>query len=340
VDAKAAAIAYQEGRIDSATLATSILPLIARFARATANRMGRGVEADDLAQEVWLLLEKSILGKYDPSYPLEPFLLEYTRRVGMSLRRSWNETLLLDQDTQDLRKAANGASNEHTAFEGDEDFLASSAFFHRDGSTEIDETEIDKSIALERIRQLLYTEKQMKSTEKNPMLMPGVTLRGVSTADKPKLPNPERRQPRAKKLLPDHQELNDIHNELGWRQQEFADELGIGVPRLVSYLYGKTNTVPADIMEKARALYQQEKEAAATARGKFDGRKMADILVEWAEKLDLPYDDNAALAAVTGATVPTVTRWKKENSRPSIQGLLRYEHRVLEEVEKRKKKAS
>jgi len=61
---------------------------------------------------------------------------------------------------------------------------------------------------------------------------------------------------------------------------------------------------------------------------KFDGLDMPIILQGWARALDVDYEDNRQLAALLGTSIPTLTRWKKNLTRPSLQSLVFHEHMV------------
>ncbi|MBK6742539.1 MAG: helix-turn-helix transcriptional regulator [Hydrogenophilales bacterium] len=146
--------------------------------------------------------------------------------------------------------------------------------------------------------------------------------------ENPRLPRIEKKPPTPRKLAPEQQELIDIRKQCNLSQAQFADELGIGVPRLSSYEHGRTGSIPEWIMQAARALAQNQGLAQEQAQKRFAGLDMPEILTRWGERLDVPYEDNRRLAALLGTTVPTLTRWKNGLTRPRLQSLLFHEQMV------------
>jgi DNA-binding transcriptional regulator YiaG len=127
-------------------------------------------------------------------------------------------------------------------------------------------------------------------------------------------------------LSKEQQELVDIKNTLGLRHQDFAIMLDIGLPRLSSYTYGRTATVPPEIMKTARQLLAENSRTSMQIRKKFS-RPMSEILDEWAEKLGTRSD--VQLAALLGVVSMTINRWKRNETRPDLSALSRYD-RIVE----------
>jgi transcriptional regulator with XRE-family HTH domain len=273
-----------------------------------------------------LVFHRKIAIKFNPEYPIEPILLECARRIGLSMKCSRHETP--ETDMSDPHSTEN-------VFRLEDQLL-----------TELDESEIERRIALEKIEEQLYTHQEIIPKMSNTMLMPGLSF-GDHKNKKPGLPDSPRKQPSKLKLTPEHEELKSIRQQLGWTQQQFADELGMGLPCLASYEYGRTKGVPEQIINKARNLLEQEASAAKRIKSKFDGRSMESILTEWSQILGLEakkeqeekegkkFNENRELSIATGASIPTIVRWKNGDTRPSVQGLLRYEKRIMDEAAKR-----
>ncbi len=127
-------------------------------------------------------------------------------------------------------------------------------------------------------------------------------------------------------LTKEQQELVDIKNTLGLRHQDFAIMLDIGLPRLSSYTYGRTASVPPKVMMAARQLLVEHGRVSTQLREKFS-RPMSEILNEWAKKLGTRSD--VQLAALLGVVSMTINRWKKNESRPDLTALSRYD-RIVE----------
>lgn len=126
-------------------------------------------------------------------------------------------------------------------------------------------------------------------------------------------------------LSPDQQELVNIKNTLGLRHQDYAILLGIGLPRLSSYTYGRTASVPADVMKTARQLLAENAESTRLLREKFD-RPMSEILAEWESKLGTTSD--AEIAGLIGVVTMTINRWRKNETKPDLSALNRYDRIV------------
>ncbi|WP_425953116.1 hypothetical protein [Ralstonia pseudosolanacearum] len=146
---------------------------------------------------------------------------------------------------------------------------------------------------------------------------------------------------RSQDLSPEQRELVDICAELGLRNQDFAAALGIGLPRLSSYIYGRTASVPDDVMKLARQMRDEDPEAVAR-RKRFD-RPMSAILKGWAKELSIAEDDDQELAVVFGVTPMTSWRWRHDETKPDQTSLSRYEQQVRQykarhrEIESRSK---
>ena len=163
---------------------------------------------------------------------------------------------------------------------------------------------------------------------KHAFLLPCVRVSDQLAPENSRLPKIEKIPPAPRKLSPEQQELIDIRVQCGLSQAQFAEELGIGIPRLSSYEHGRTGGIPDWIMQAARSLAQSQGKTQDATRKRFTGHSMPEILAGWAKDLDVPYDDNRKLAALLGTTVPTLTRWKNGLTRPSLQSLLFHEQMV------------
>lgn len=137
--------------------------------------------------------------------------------------------------------------------------------------------------------------------------------------------NRKRNQKDSIELSPDQRELVDIKNSLGLRHQDYAILLGIGLPRLSSYTYGRTASVPADVMKTARQLLAENAEATRLLKEKFN-RPMSEILQGWENSLGTSSD--AELAGLIGVVTMTINRWRKNETKPDLSALNRYDRIV------------
>lgn len=126
-------------------------------------------------------------------------------------------------------------------------------------------------------------------------------------------------------LSRDQEELVAIKEKLGLRHQDFAVMLGIGLPRLSSYTYGRTATVPADVMERARELLAENGKSTSMAAAKF-ARPMSEILADWSQLLGTTSNDE--IAGYIGVSGMTIHRWKNNETKPDLTALGRYDRIV------------
>ena len=126
-------------------------------------------------------------------------------------------------------------------------------------------------------------------------------------------------------LSPDQQELVNIRKKLGLRHQDYAIMLGIGLPRLSSYTYGRTASVPAEVMKTARQLLAENGESSHKLREKFE-KPMSEIITEWETCLGTTTD--AEIAGLIGVVTMTINRWRKNETKPDLAALNRYDRIV------------
>ena len=311
-----ALLQFRAGQLSREVLAGAVYPLLRRLAKATAWKVG-GVDADDLAQELWLTFEKSVLHNYEPGVALEPYLLVIARNAAFQMRSKVRETTSFDL-TSDLTDGSPEQEDRHTPSVTDDGVWS----------------DIDRRIGILEIRRRLYNA-AMNQPDEDPKLamrtlvLPCVREAAMATQESVRLPEIEKK-PRAQRVLPtESQELVSVRTGLDMTQAEFADALGIGMPRLASYEYGKA-TIPDWVMKSARDLADNSGNALESGRKKYEGISMPKILDGWAKELGVPYDNSQELATLLGASKATVTRWKNDLIRPRLSALLRYEHMVKE----------
>ncbi|MBI6556757.1 hypothetical protein YA0850_30850 [Pseudomonas veronii] len=143
-------------------------------------------------------------------------------------------------------------------------------------------------------------------------------------------PDGEKKQKSRTELSADQQELVDIGTKLGLRNQDYAFALGIGLPRLSSYIYGRTASVPDEVMVKARALFAEE--PLRVERLKRFNRPMSQILKDWEQRLNPKNDED--LATMLGVTKMTIYRWRNDETKPDPTALARYEQWIDEYVKR------
>lgn len=311
-----ALLQFRAGQLSREALAGMVYPLLKRLAKATAWKV-RGVDADDLAQELWLTFEKSVLHNYDPGVALEPYLLVIARNAAFQMRGKIRETT-----EADLTDSPPEHDDRRTPIVTDDGVLS----------------DIDRRIGILEIRRRLYNAAMNESDEgskpaMHTLRLPCVMEAATAMHERACLPEILKRPPAQRVLSADNQELVDIRKGLDMSQAEFADALGIGMPRLASYEYGRA-AIPDWVMKASRGLADNNGNALESVRTQYEGIAMPEILDGWAKELGVPYDNSLELATLLGASKATVTRWKNGLIRPRLSALLRYEHMVKEAKKK------
>lgn len=78
-------------------------------------------------------------------------------------------------------------------------------------------------------------------------------------------------------------------------------------------------------MKTARQLLAENAEATRLLKEKFN-RPMSEILQEWENKLGTTSD--AELAGLIGVVTMTINRWRKNETKPDLSALNRYDRIV------------
>jgi hypothetical protein len=144
-------------------------------------------------------------------------------------------------------------------------------------------------------------------------------------------------EPTARKLSPEQEEIASIISSLGYKHEEFAADIGIGMSRLASYLYGRTATVPAEIMAKARELMKQAAPVVERWKKAYN-KPMPVIIKKWESSLGMDADakgNDDILAGILGVNPVTVYRWRKEDTEPSLHSRAKMDGRIKAELDRR-----
>ncbi|AOV18796.1 hypothetical protein BJI67_16285 (plasmid) [Acidihalobacter aeolianus] len=277
----------------------------ARACRLTQRYGISEADSEDIAQQVLIALPAKIAQTYDPSRPLEPFINSWLSKTGAALWR---------------KKSRERAFSELENSEGDGQLLLdrlSEAQF--DTAADIDAVDsIDVGNALSEYMRLRQTHEAPK---------PIVTLSQSQPA--PTKPSESERQTDQRDSLGqrDHDELKAILAELRITRNDFAALLGIGKPRLASYLYKATKTVPASVMERAREAKRIHKPTADNLDARYHDR-ISETLNHWIERYRLP-EDNKQLGKILGVDPVTIKRWRRDQIQPSLRKTQEYEQRAV-----------
>lgn len=334
MDPKDAFLAFKDKRIDEDQFARLIFPTLQRLAKVVGYR--QGVDPDDLTSELWILTRTKLVETFDPaSLPsakcgIEPFLMGCARLIASpngvrSLHSPFEETCASDikRHVGNIEYGGNGTilleepDSDITMDEPDPH--SESAFSDAYRQRMLDEIQLRLCDNQKKVsRPAGNIGGSMKEEQKNmkKSAVPGVRL-VARKRQKIALPMPPKRPPKAAKLSPDQEELVNIRHQLCYSQDVFAKALGIGVPRLASYEYGRTSGVPEKVMDTARGLLD---EVGCADAKEYENIPMSKILAQWAKELGIDYDDDIALSKVLTVSTATISRWKNNKTRPPLIG--------------------
>ena len=329
MDAKEAFLAFKDKRIDESQFAVFIFPTLKRIAKIVGYR--QDVDPDDLASELWILTCTKLVEAFDPKLNsacgVEPYLMGCAMRISSpngvrNLRAPREEIYVSDCMSEFEHQFQNEdmeLMNSISVTESVPDPYSESALADTYRKIMLDEILLrlcdnqkskscpTKDISGQVTKELEY---MMKSA------VPGVRL-VVQERQNIVLPMPPKRPPKAAKLSPDQEELVNIRIQLCYSQDLFAKALGIGVPCLASYEYGRTSGVPEQVIKTARELLE---EVGCADAKEYENIPMNEILAKWAKQLGIAYEDDIALSKALTVSSATISRWKNNKTRPPIIG--------------------
>jgi len=336
------------------------MPVFLRLARAAAYRAGIPEETEEIAQDLGYMFFTQIVHSYDAAQSIYPYLRTFAGNLSRTLSRKKrdtpNATDLLHPSDEDGEP---DSSREYGLL------VAGLDGREADDAMESVIAKIDKDAALKKIGEKLYSSSPamkvegMKNTPPGRQALPDIGF-FVERAKGPSCRNPSTKvlsvaeaktpskaaQRRNKvdgtkaRLTPDQQELRAIRIELQMSQPDFADEIGINVPRLSSYEYGRTAGVPTSIMEAARELKRSMSKDREGVKSVYENKTMAQIVDSWSQQLAQSmiveglleageqFVTDSLIARTLGVTETTVRRWRNEEARPTLQTIIRHNETI------------
>ncbi|MBK6616206.1 hypothetical protein [Ottowia sp.] len=126
------------------------------------------------------------------------------------------------------------------------------------------------------------------------------------------------------------EELSAIRVKLGIRNTDFAQQLGIGLPTLSSYLYRRVQKVPENIMAAARALIAEGPTGHDRAVDMFAKKPMSEIVARWERIMDITGQEDADLQISKAIKVDQITvwRWRQNETRPTIAEIAAFDRLI------------
>lgn len=302
----------QSLRRGDAGLLRALRPVFHQAARAGCAhaKVTADVFAEDVNQELWMLFLGPVGERFDPQYNLEPWLIEASRRIALNLRRKSGKEMLLedamggfDEESRDLGSDLQGTGSAVTAI-ADED-------------------------AIDREKALKYLINNSDSIRNLSMHFVVTQPRSdVTRAPVPEVGQTPRAPSRAHTKSAQATEIRNIRETLQFTHEEMASKLGVRMATYQSYEYGRVRTVPQDVMDRARALLDDQ--SYSYAREKYGSRSIQDILKEWAERMGVA-PTVSDLARMLGINKSTTSRWLDGQVNPTPYELVRLESIVLQQ---------
>ncbi|MDD5056561.1 MAG: hypothetical protein PHQ60_02210 [Sideroxydans sp.] len=321
---KEAFIAFKDKRIDESQFAALVFPTLKRLAKVVGFR--QGVNADDLASELWILTRTKLVDSFNPSLlssdsGIESYLIGCARQISSphgtrNLRPPQEEICVSDINHNNDTDQVSGQEFIENELDPNSEAAFSDAYRQRMlNEIQLHLCDNQKKRSWSTKKKLdVQAKKESENMKKS--AVPGVRL-VEQERQSAALPMPQKRQPTTAKLSPDQQELVKIRRQLNYSQSLFANALGIGWPCLASYEYGRTLGVPDSVMKTARGLLA---EIGSDDAKEFEDIPMSQILAKWAKLLGIPYEDDVALSKALTVSTATISRWKNNKTRPPLIG--------------------
>ena len=315
--------------------------------------------ANDLFQELQFFLWQEIATEYEIGRAhLESLLVKYAQNIVMNHY----------QDKEAVLMIRSGASVNSDFFDRGGNAIEDPFLTDVEDGFDI-EAAADQEIALQQIAAIVAAHGGPRSEGEKldvvlqsmpaarPVLPIGPELReskavsemphNTTRVEEESTSNSERRQRGGKHvggpqytLTPEQEELREIMKELRLKQPEFANALGIPQPRFSSYIYGRTDSVPPEVMANARGMRESGSMSAEKAKTEFDGRSMQSIMDAWQKVLGWSHDPieerDQQLAKFLSVANVTPRRWRSGKNRPDYATLVRYQFLIDDFLHRRK----
>ncbi len=333
---------FNAGLISQDELAKHYFQRIKRIAATVANRLM--FDKDDLTQELWLLFIERIAPRFDATKSLDAYIYEYAKRRSMHLKGEHSRELSLssfaDMPMEDEANEQNG-EEKLSSLTGVVSRLDEEGILARiKGQALLDKSAGDAAIVRRLPDILSYLSRE---TFANGGVAQGVADLGFSEKvqrqvlagtiaqlnERVEITAADFGSSQGAKTLSAEQiELRNIRINSGKTKREFAEIIGIQIASLDAYEYGRTKSVPHDVMKNAREWAKNYTDEFALIKSKFHSLKMSQILETWVRELSLDGDDLTEIAAFFETTKTTIKRWMTDESMPQLKKIEHLDSKV------------
>jgi hypothetical protein len=319
-----------ERRLAEARLAETARPIALEFGHRLANRYGFLSQADDLFQNIWIVMTTDIPVVLDQSRPILPLIATYARNQALSIfsrqlyaagrtsRDGWvkgikSEARMSSRDRDGLDPELELSSADMLGDAVDDDTYRD-AHINDAESAIIDD--IDRRSSIERLRRALklHDDQPVLSdaigakrgpkidcgAENAESVMECEIMDGDKATFMPINSSPMRKRQMANKADPELQaqvaRLNAVQDMLQISAREFAAKINISYALLVAYHKFRVQRIPPHIMRAVEAVAKSHRSQFKT-RAEWEtyvwlkDAPIVPILARWAEALGMSVAD-------------------------------------------------
>jgi len=294
--------------------------VVRECARIGASHVGALEFAEDIAQELVIIILYRTIHIYDEQREIEPFLIEAAKRIGKTMRRKHGREVLIGEGSADDARGG--------------DWIESVADpLHEDLSDRMDRERAEQRADADALLARLAIEAGIpdptgRHAPDESAALPAPAARKA----RPKV-RPKRRssQPNRKPLCKSARRIREIRLQAKYTHRWMAQSLGITLSQMHAIEYGISK--PGDgLVARAEAILKEiEAEAPALL-----GRGSGDVVRSWLKRLGLHPEDYTGFAEVIGVNRSTAFRWLRKTYRPTSERLWAVELLVQEAERKRK----
>ncbi|RME61069.1 XRE family transcriptional regulator [Candidatus Parcubacteria bacterium] len=304
---------WQSGELSDNAFLAKESSQIYRISKWAADKSGQTDLADDVFQELSILLLSKVKALWDPQKSsFSSYISGYAWRVAMAQKSKFSKELHVD-------------SYYDSSVGGEEDVSLVEALGIWGGDVEtpddiIEEIEDDLEQELAK-RQLQEKMGGIDSLEK--LLDQEIDVLSQKLGLKKAKSTKRRKRKQVKNSF-----LVSARNELGMTRQEMARFLGMPLHKYASYEDGKIKEVPDEIIDAINELKENMSDRIDLYKSGLYEMDMPEIVDNWMALLGV--NTIQELADKLGVALKTVRRWKRGEYKPKPSFIRKYHQRVLE----------
>jgi DNA-binding transcriptional regulator YiaG len=329
---------YISKEITDNEFAKAFFPYIRNIAISTAKKYY--FDGDDLSQELWQLFNDKIIHSFNHEMNLDSYVYAFAKRHCMHMRgenRDYSFTSLErdgDPESGDPAEAQWMHNKEESVVHLDDEGIDSKIKGQQLISKTLGDIGLLKKLPSIQIR--LETDSTTQEDIARELVACGFSkdnniekvLESVSQLSLLKNKAKETSNTSKKELPKENAELREIRIKMQKNKPQFARDIGIHLSSLDAYEYGRTKTVPEDVMTRARELERNFTDDLAHVRAKFGSMEMSKIVAMWANQCGMEIGDADGLSVLLCTTRTTLRRWLNDESKADIERIAQLDEMV------------